>query len=216
MSPGSPVPPPRRLAAFALDAALLGAAGLALVRGGFGSIAPLGDAGPLVGAVLVMAYVLATFQPLTGLRSAGQRLLGLVHVPARGPWSSSGRVFVAPLLLVMPLFLLRLWDVRALSDLAANPWRWAAVTLGISVLLANGLLVASPRGGRRLLHDRLAGTRIMLASASAPLPPDRLAAWQWGVIAGLPAVVLAVLGLAVPLPGTLEADPEIVDRKSVV
>lgn len=183
----------RRLAAFVIDALLLGCAGMLLGWLAFDTLAALGGWGRLVGFALALPYLGLMNSRVAGGRTLGKRLLGLRTVgldgvllsPTRGlfraavlalPWFLNGAVVAPDLLQVMPLAML-------LSLLVFG--------LGLGTVY----LLVFNRPSRRSLHDLAAGSVVV----REPLPAGgtlggRL--WQGHLAA---TGVLALLALALPV-----------------
>lgn len=140
-----PAPPLRRVAAAGLDVAVLAAAGTLLVAYGFGVLAQFGDLGRAIGMMIAVIYFVVGSEPFTGLRTLGQRAFGLGATTMTGGSAAHLGTLFAPLLLIAPFYLVGLFDVAGMAEIAAAPARWIGVTLGVSALLANALLLGSAR-----------------------------------------------------------------------
>lgn len=230
-SAGPVLPPPipgfagfwRRLAAFVVDALLLGGVGLLLGWLAFDALAALGGWGRLVGFALAWPYFGLMNSRIAGGRTVGKRLLGLRTVgldgtllsPARGllrgalvavPWFLNNAVADPDLLLLLPLVMVLCLLVFGLGLgllylLVFNrPSRrslhdWAAGSVVVREPLAAGAVL-----GGRTWRGHLAAIGV-LALLSLALP-----VWMRGQIgAGDAAVMMATRATVVQQPGVRQA-----------
>lgn len=189
----------RRMAAGLVDLGILVAAGFALVTLAFDLFALFGPGNFAIGLLLVTAYAWLGSSSLTGGRTAGKWLLGLRVARAQEPVPV--RALSRTILLVWPGFLLAAFDADALSHAATSPWRWSAVTLGASILAANAFLLGWTTAGRRLLHDRVGRSWVVVGTSPPQRPAGALVEWQSMLLWCIPPLVfLALCGLVPHAP----------------
>jgi uncharacterized RDD family membrane protein YckC len=183
----------RRLAAFIVDALLLGGVGLLLGWLAFDALAALGGWGRLVGFALAWPYFGLLNSRLAGGQTVGKRLLGLRTVGLDGALLSPARGLLRGAMLAVPWFL---------NNAVADPdlLLMLPLVMGLCLLvfgLGLGLvyLLVFNRPSRRSLHDWAAGSVVVREPLSVG---SVLAGPVWR---GHLAVVgvLALLSLALPV-----------------
>lgn len=183
----------RRVAAFVIDALLLGGVGMLLGVLAFDTLAALGGWGRLVGFALAWPYLGLMNSRIGGGQTLGKRLLGLRTVGLDGALLSPAAGLLRGAVVALPWFL-----NGAVLDADLLQWLPLAMLLSL-IVFAVGLglayLLVFNRPSRRSLHDWAAQSVVV----NAPLPVGGLAAeplWR-----GHAAVlgVLALLSLALPV-----------------
>ncbi len=178
----------RRIAAFLVDALLLGLVGHVLGLLLYDTFVGLGPWGRCVGFGVALAY----FVPQecgAGGQSPGKRLLRIRVVDAQGRALGAGRGALRYAIFGVPYFLngaLLPMDVATF----AGGFPFAVVAAGGMVALA--YLLAFNRRTRQSLHDFAVGAFVVRAGAGAPRMPAPVRAWRGHL--GVAAVLAALVG----------------------
>jgi uncharacterized RDD family membrane protein YckC len=162
----------RRLAAFALDSVILSVPAIVVGFALFDFFASFGQAGRLLGAVIVLAYCGALNSRIGGGQTVGKRLLGLRVVNRLGEPIGFARACLRTTILGLPWFLNGLYLKTAFDPEMQIPFDQTVVLvlLGLVVFGGGGAIVylfIFNRATRQSLHDLAVGTFVIRASSPA-------------------------------------------------
>jgi uncharacterized RDD family membrane protein YckC len=188
----------RRVAAFTVDAALLGCIGAGLGAALGNWLVGVGQWGRLIGVVIAGAYLIPTNSRLLGGQTIGMRLLKIRVQTLSGELLSPGISAVRYLIFAVPYFcnglFVTLHDAPSWVEMLVGVVLGTILVIGI---LGNTYLLLFNRPSRRLLHDLLTGSVVVKvasprATVQAPVALGHLVAFATIVV----AIVLGGLWLA--------------------
>ncbi len=158
----------RRLAAAAIDLAILWLVGEVLAALFLDQFLAMGRRGRLIGALFFLAYIGGQNSTLTQGRTFGKRLLRLRTVAVDGGFLSLERGIARAALLLLPL-LTRGWFFFPESLPVAMAINGSCFTLTWG--LGSALLWSYLRSGTsgRALHDGIFGTRVVVERSASPV-----------------------------------------------
>jgi uncharacterized RDD family membrane protein YckC len=183
----------RRVAAFAVDAALLGCVGAALGAALGNWLVGVGQWGRLIGAVIAGAYLVPANSVLFGGQTIGMRLLKIRVQTVSGELLSPGRSAVRYLVFAVPYFcnglFLNLHDAPHWIEISVGVVLGTVFLIGI---LGNTYLLLFNRPSRRLLHDLVTGSIVVKETSPHTVVQAPVALGHVGAFAAI--VVAIVLG----------------------
>jgi uncharacterized RDD family membrane protein YckC len=187
----------RRIVAFAADALILGAVGLAAGAILSRPFAVLGPWGQVVGFIIALAYFGFTQSSKGGGRSPGMRLLGLKVIRQDGGLLELRQSVARAGIFCAAYFLISLPNYLS----GGNPWINAILSTPLfAVYFGIIYLLIFNRRTRQSLHDLALRTYVVKA-ADGPLALPAGPVWRGhAMIAGGMIAVLTVLGLVAMLP----------------
>ncbi|MEP6502644.1 MAG: RDD family protein [Betaproteobacteria bacterium] len=183
----------RRIAAFVVDALILGLVGYAIGLLFFDTLVRLGPWGRVVGFAVSLLYFVPQESGRGGGQSLGKRLLGIRVVDAAGAPLGGGRGAARFAVFGVPYFLNGAVLPMGLTTLAGG-FPLALVAFG--GVLALGYLLVFNRRTRQSLHDLATGAFVVRVVEGAGQAPPAVRAWRGHlVVVGL----LFLLAGATPL-----------------
>ena len=182
----------RRVAAFVVDALIIGLVGYLLGLALFAAFVRLGPWGPCVGFVVALGYFVPQ-ESARGGQSLGKRLLRIRVVDAQGLTLRPARGAVRFAVLAAPYFLL---GAALPMDVTTFAGGIPLALVALGGLIAPAYLLAFNRRTRQSLHDLAVGAFVVRATAGARGAPGPARVCRGHLaIAG----VLALLAGAMPL-----------------
>jgi uncharacterized RDD family membrane protein YckC len=157
----------RRVAAFAVDATVLGCVGAAVGVALGNWLVGVGQWGRLIGVVIAGAYLVPANSRLFGGQTIGMRLVKIRVQTLSGELLSPGRSAVRYLVFAVPYF------CNGLFVTLPDAPHWVEILTGVVLgtilvigILGNGYLLLFNRPSRRLLHDLV--TKSVVVKVTSP------------------------------------------------
>ena len=205
----------RRVAAFIVDAFVLGFIGYALGLVFFDAFVRLGPAGRCVGFVVALAYFVLQESGRGGGQSLGKRLLRIRVVDAHGRALSPALGAVRFAVFGVPYFLTGAALPLGLATFAGG---FVVAVLGLGGVLALAYLLVFNRRTRQSLHDLAVGACVVRVPVHDParLAPPAVELWRGHRVI---TAVLVLLAGGIPLlfpqwmHAPLSADLQALDRR---
>ncbi len=188
----------RRVAAFLVDALVLGLVGYVIGLLCFDALVRLGPWGRGVGFIVALLYFVPQESGRAGGQSLGKRLLGIRVVDAAGAPLGVGRGTARFAVFGVPYFL-----SGAVLPMGAATFAGGVpmALLALGGVLALGYLLVFNRRTRQSLHDLATGAFVVRAAAGPRVAPPALRVWRGHlVVAGLLFLLAGVAPLAWPQP----------------
>jgi uncharacterized RDD family membrane protein YckC len=183
----------RRVAAFAVDAALLGCVGAALGAALGNWLVGVGQWGRLIGFVIAGAYLVPANSGMFGGQTVGMRLLKIRVQTVSGELLSPGRSAVRYLAFAVPYF------CNGLFLTVHDAPHWVEILVGVVLgsifvigILGNTYLLLFNRPSRRVLHDLVTGSIVVKEASPRTAVQAPVALGHVGAFAAI--VVAIVLG----------------------
>jgi uncharacterized RDD family membrane protein YckC len=182
----------RRVAAFAIDGAIVGAAGFAITVPFFEIFSRLGSWGPLVGFCLALPYFAILDSSVGNGRTLGKRLMRLQLIGKNGNAISFWRSTVRYTVFAVPYFLNEM-----LLPSTRTPW---LVSTLVSVVVfglggATAYLVIFNRRTRQGIHDLAVGSYVVDADKDGLLKIEPIWRVHWAILGLLLAVYFVGTGV---------------------
>jgi uncharacterized RDD family membrane protein YckC len=208
-----------RLAAFLIHYTIVGAVGFVLGLALWGTFVALRGLAPLVGLVLVLAYVGTMSSVVGGGQTVGKRAFRLRVVGRDGRCIGLGRSLARTALLWAPLTANRMWFTPhdpVWPDVLRN-----IILLGLGGPLAYLYVFNVPQ--RRPLHDLICRTFVVRADGTGPVAARPVArvhvaiGWGWALFValfciyefGAPLATTGLLGELNAAQSAIYADPSV-------